>query len=195
MIAMRKKLLPAMLIAGTFGLTSLAQAVPGDSAPGEEHSWHEGRPGHDQEHRHWQRGHRRGQRGGEHKLLAALGLSAAQKAQIKSIHEKAHSQMETLESTSRANREKMAGLSPKDPAFASAVQAAKANAAARIQLHADLWTQTYAVLTPAQQGMIPVLLTAAKNERAAREAAWKEREAKWKEHGGDHDHGQPAGHS
>jgi len=100
--------------------------------------------------------------------------------------------MQALESTSRTDHEKMPGLSPKDPGFNSLVQAAKANAAARIQLRADVWAQTYAVLTPAQQAMIPVLMTAAKNERAAHEAEWKEHKAMMH---ADHDHqGPPAEH-
>lgn len=191
MTSIGKKLIPAMLIAGSFGLTSLAQAAVGGGAPGDDHSWHHDQPGPDGEHGPWHQGDR-GHGPREHRLLDALGLSADQRAQIKAIHEKAHSQMEALESKSRADRDKMPGLSPKDPGFSSLVQEAKANAAARIQLRADLWTQTYAVLTPAQQAMIPVLVTAAKNERAAHEAAWKEHSEMMH---GDHDHqGPPAQH-
>ncbi len=129
-------------------------------------------------------------------MLAALGLSEAQREQIKAIHERAHSQNETIEANERANHEKIMGISPKDPSFASLVKAQKESAAARIQLRADLWTQTYAVLTPAQQSMIPVLVTAAKNERAAREAEWKEHEERLMkdDKGMDHDQDRSAAH-
>lgn len=53
------------------------------------------------------------------------------------------------------------------------VQTAKSNAAARVQLHADLWTQICGVLTPAQQARIPGILAAEKSARAAHEAVWK----------------------
>jgi Spy/CpxP family protein refolding chaperone len=194
MVITVKKLLPAtILVAGVLGWATWANAAPGEASPGGEASWHDGGPGHDQaghdqEGRHWREGPD-GHDDAEYRLLAALGLSDAQREQIKAIHERAHSQSEALESNELANHEKIMGVSPKDPSFASLIKVQKENAAARIQLRADLWTQTYSVLTPAQQSMIPVLVTAAKNERAAREAEWKEHEARWKkdDKGMDHD--------
>jgi Spy/CpxP family protein refolding chaperone len=165
-----------ILVATAFGSISLAFAMPGDSGAVEEHAWNGDGGRHEQDPGHQQEG-RDDHEDGERRLLEALGLSDAQREQVRAIHEKGRAQVETLESNGHANHDKIMGLSPKDPAFTSLVKAEKENAAARVQLRADLWSQIYAVLTPAQQNMIPVLITAAKNERAARESAWKDRVA------------------
>ena len=68
--------------------------------------------------------------------------------------------------------ESLATTAPTDPDYPRVVAAAQANAASRIQLRSAIWSQIYAVLTPAQQAQIPGLVAAEKANWEKRRAAW-----------------------
>jgi Spy/CpxP family protein refolding chaperone len=61
---------------------------------------------------------------------------------------------------------------PGDPNYASAVQAAKAAAANRIDAEMALQAQVYDVLTPAQKQQLPQVLASIKAQMQARRATW-----------------------
>jgi Spy/CpxP family protein refolding chaperone len=103
-------------------------------------------------------------------------LSAEQQASIKSILTAAKPQMKSLHDQMRANHLKLMQTKPDDPNYASVVaEVAQSNAALasqRTTRAAELRTEMYAVLTPAQ-----------KTQLTALEAQWAE-----------HPHHGPWGH-
>ena len=113
-----------------------------------------------------------GRHAGAHRLLAKLNLSADQWTQVRSIYAQSRTRARSLAATARANRSALAVTPPTDhPAYDSLVAAAKDNAVARQQLRSDIWSQIYAVLTPAQQQAIPGIVAAEQAAREARRAA------------------------
>jgi Spy/CpxP family protein refolding chaperone len=115
---------------------------------------------------------RHGRHGGAHRLLAKLNLSTDQWTQVRSIYAQNRARAQSLAATARANRSALATTPPTDhPAYDSLVAAAKDNAVARQQLRSDVWSQIYAVLTPAQQQAIPGIVAAEQAAREARRAA------------------------
>jgi len=120
---------------------------------------------------HWHGGHRHG---GLQHVLAQLDLTADQQAQVRSILAQSRPQFQALMASSRANREALAITAPTDqPAYETLLATSKANAASRVQLRSDVWSQVYAVLTPAQQARLPDLVAADRAARDARRAAWQ----------------------
>ena len=153
-----RHIVPGLILALSVGAGAYADTVPAEApaAPAELH---------------WQGGHRHG---GLRHMLAQLDLTADQQAQVRSILVQAKPQFQALMASSRANRESLASTAPTDhPAYDTLLAASKANAASRIQLRSDVWSQVYAVLTPAQQAQVPGLVAAEKAARDARRAAWQ----------------------
>ncbi|MBS0374351.1 MAG: Spy/CpxP family protein refolding chaperone [Proteobacteria bacterium] len=113
-----------------------------------------------------------GHHGGGRHLLAKLNLSADQWTQVRSIYAQNRARAQSLAATARANRSALATTPPTEhPAYDSLLAAAKDNAVARQQLRSDVWSQIYAVLTPAQQQAIPGIVAAEQAARESRRAA------------------------
>jgi periplasmic protein CpxP/Spy len=107
-----------------------------------------------------------GSHGGHHgagpwHLLGKLGLSAAQKQQVKDIMAAAHPQMQSLHSQMHANSLKLRQTQPTDPNYASiASQVSQTHGSLSAQMmtqHADVRAQVFKVLTPAQQTQLAAL--------------------------------------
>jgi Spy/CpxP family protein refolding chaperone len=98
--------------------------------------------------------------GPEH-VFSKLGLTAEQKASIKSIVTAARPQMQTLHGQMQANHLKLIQTKPDDPNYANVVAAvAQSNAtlaSQRTTQAAELRSQMYAVLTPAQKAELATL--------------------------------------
>jgi Spy/CpxP family protein refolding chaperone len=170
--------------------TGAAPSVPGGPADGDTH-----RPGwHDEDRedggRHWHHHHRWGREwhrrhhwgrseeamrrpgpyaGGAQALLRsfrALDLTAAQQQQVHTILGKARTQFEAQRVQPETDR--LALANPGDPAYASAVQAAKKRAADRIQQESELNQQLYNVLTADQKTQFGKMLSNWKARMAQR---------------------------
>ena len=105
-------------------------------------------------------GHGPGEDGPGH-LYSKLGLSAEQQASIKSIMTAAKPQMKSLHEQMRANHLKLMQTKPDDPNYGNVVaELAQSNAALasqRTAQAAELRTQMYGVLTPAQKTQLTAL--------------------------------------
>jgi Spy/CpxP family protein refolding chaperone len=120
---------------------------------------------------HWHGHHH----GGFFGVLHKLNLTDAQKTQVKSILAGQKSQFQALRTSSQTNREALASTPPTETAaYAALVATAQKNAATRIQLTSETWTNIYQnVLTQTQRDAIPGLVAAAKAQREQRMAEWK----------------------
>ena len=119
---------------------------------------------------HWH-GHHHGFMG---LVLHKLNLTDAQKTQVKAIFASEKSQFEALHTSIKTNREALETTAPSSPGYPALVQQAQNNAAQRIKLESETWSQIHgSVLTKAQQDAIPGIVAAAKAQREARMAAWK----------------------
>jgi Spy/CpxP family protein refolding chaperone len=94
-------------------------------------------------------------------LLGKLGLSDAQKAQIKALMTAARPQMQSLREQMHANMLKLRQTQPSDPNYAGiASQVSQAHGSLSAQMvtqHANLRAQVFKVLTPAQQTQLAAL--------------------------------------
>jgi len=157
-----RKVVPALLLAVSMsGLAVYADSTtPPPSAEGP------GPGGH-----HWH-GHHHGFMG---MVLHKLNLTEAQKAQVKSIMEGEKSQWEALRTESQANHDALASTPPTDTAaYAALVATAQKNAATRIQLMGETWTNVYQnVLTQTQRDAVPGIVAAVKAQREQRMEEWK----------------------
>jgi periplasmic protein CpxP/Spy len=144
-----RKLLPALLAAGAVlaGAAGMSAAIAADEAtsaappaPG-AHGWHHHR--------------------GPWHLLAKLGLSAAQKEQIKGIFTAARPQMQSLHQQMQANMQKLHQTLPTDPNYSSiASQVSQTHgslSAEALTQRAQVRAQVFKVLTPAQQAQLATL--------------------------------------
>ena len=99
--------------------------------------------------------------GGPGHLFSKLGLTAEQQASIKAIMTAAKPQMKSMHDQMRANHLKLMQTKPDDPNYGNVVaEVAQSNAALASQhtSHAaELRTQMYAVLTPAQKTQLTAL--------------------------------------
>jgi protein CpxP len=105
-------------------------------------------------------GHGPGGDGPRH-LYSKLGLSAEQQASLKAIMTAAKPQMKSLHDQMRANHLKLVQTKPDDPNYGNVVaEVAQSNAALasqRTSRAAELRSQMYAVLTPAQKTQLTAL--------------------------------------
>jgi periplasmic protein CpxP/Spy len=101
-------------------------------------------------------------------VLHKLNLTDAQKAQLKSLRASEKSQFEALRASSQTNHEALASTPPTDAsAYAALIATAQKNAATRIQLESETWSNVYSnVLTQTQRDAIPGIVAAAKARRA-----------------------------
>jgi Spy/CpxP family protein refolding chaperone len=100
-----------------------------------------------------------------------LNLTPNQQASIKSIMSSARSQRQAqAEAGSQVDLAALAN--PGDPNYATALQSAKAAAAARFQKEVDLQNQIYNVLTADQKAKLPQVLADMKSKAEARRATW-----------------------
>lgn len=123
--------------------------------------------------KHWHHGRRGGMLVGV--MLRAtrqLNLTAEQQASIKSIMSNARAQHQAAAGT--AGVDMMTLANPGDPNYATALQNAKAAAAARLQNEVELQSQIYNVLTPDQKAKLPQVLADMKSKFEARRAAWQQ---------------------
>ena len=111
--------------------------------------------------------------GGRWHLLGKLGLSSAQKQQIKDIMTAAHPQMHSLREQVRANALKMQQVLPTDPNYAniaSLTSQTHGTLSAQIMAQrADLRAQVFKVLTPEQQTQLTTLEA---QSRAHKHGGW-----------------------
>ena len=76
--------------------------------------------------------------------LHKLNLTDAQKAQVKSIMAGEKSQFQALRTSSQTNHDALASTPPTDTAaYAALIATAQKNAATRIQLESETWTNVY----------------------------------------------------
>src|SRR6202789_3477773 len=132
--------------------TTTAAAAP--TAPTGHHGWHHHR--------------------GPWHLLSKLGLSDAQKTQIKSIMTAAKPEMQSLHQQMRTNMQKLQQTQPSDANYSTiASQVSQTHGSLSAQMltqQANVRAQIFKVLTPAQQTQLATL----KAQMAAR---WQSREA------------------
>src|SRR5450631_2875749 len=138
-------LLTATSALSTTAAADDAAALPPPGTPGAgPHGWRQGPSG-----------------DGPGHLYSKLGLSADQQASIKSIMTAAKPQMKSMHDQMRANHLKLMQTKPDDPNYANVVaEVAQSNAtlASQRTMHAaELRTQMYAVLTPAQKTQLTAL--------------------------------------
>ena len=111
--------------------------------------------------------------GGPWHLLEKLGLSEAQKQQIKGIMTAAHPQMQSLHEQMRANSLKLQQTLPTDPNYSSVAaqvsQTYGSLAAQGMTQRAEVRAQVFKVLTPAQQTQLTALEA---QMRAGRHGPW-----------------------
>jgi protein CpxP len=157
-----RKVVPAVCLAVSMSaLAVLASASADTTTPPAQ-----GPGGH-----HWHGHHH----GGFFGVLHKLNLTDAQKTQVKSIMAGQKSQFQALRTSSQTNREALASTPPTETAaYAALVAAAQKNAATRIQLTSETWTNIYQnVLTQTQRDAIPGLVAAAKARREQRMEEWQ----------------------
>ncbi|HEV7613106.1 MAG TPA: Spy/CpxP family protein refolding chaperone [Steroidobacteraceae bacterium] len=98
---------------------------------------------------------------GEGHLLGQLGLSDQQKVQIKAIMTAAHPEMQNLREQMHANSLTLRNTKPNDPNYASIVsQASQTHGSLSAQAmaqQAQVRSQVFKVLTPAQQTQLAAL--------------------------------------
>jgi Spy/CpxP family protein refolding chaperone len=106
-------------------------------------------------HRGW--GHHRG----PWHLLSKLGLSDAQKAQVKTIMTAARPEMQSLHEQMHANMQKLQQTQPTDANYSTiAAQVSQTHGSLSAQMmtqQANIRAQIYKVLTPAQQTQLATL--------------------------------------
>jgi Spy/CpxP family protein refolding chaperone len=121
---------------------------------------------------HWHGHHHGGFMG---MVLHKLNLTDAQKTQLKSIMAGQKSKFEALRSASQTNRDALASTPPSDTAaYAALIATAQKNAATRIQLMGETWTNVYQnVLTQTQRDAVPGIVAAVKAQREQRMEEWK----------------------
>jgi periplasmic protein CpxP/Spy len=154
-----RKVVPALCLAVSMSALAVYAAdttPPPAQGPGGHH-WH---------------GHHHG---GFFGVLRKLNLTDAQKTQVKSILAAQKSQFQALRTSSQTNREALASTPPTETAaYAALVATAQKNAATRIQLTSETWTNIYQnVLSQTQRDAIPGLVAAAKAQREQRMEEWK----------------------
>jgi Spy/CpxP family protein refolding chaperone len=108
-------------------------------------------------------------------ILHKLQLTDTQKSAVKTIMAGEKSQFEALRTSSQSNHEALASTPPTDTAaYAALIATAQKNAATRIQLESETWTNIYSnVLTQTQRDAIPGIVAAAQAARAQRMEEWK----------------------
>ncbi|MGD0492128.1 MAG: hypothetical protein ABSC32_11305 [Steroidobacteraceae bacterium] len=155
-----RKVIPALCLATSLaGIAAYAQtaATTTTTATPGAHQWHH-----------------HGHRGGFFFVLHKLGLTADQKAQVKSILASEKSQFEALRASAKANHTALETTPPTDAGYPALIQTAQTNAATRIKLQSETWTAIYStVLTKTQQAAIPGIVAAAQKAREAHMAEWK----------------------
>lgn len=124
--------------------------------------------------KHWHHGHRGGGMlvGVMLRATRQLNLTADQEASIRSILSNARAQRQADAGT--APIDMMTLANPGDPNYATALQSAKAAAAARLQNEVQVQGQIYNVLTADQKARLPQVLADMKTRLEARRAAWQE---------------------
>jgi periplasmic protein CpxP/Spy len=151
MKSIRNLLWPALLSAGAVltaaaGMSAASAADEAATAPPaptepQGHGWHHHR--------------------GPWHLLGKLGLSAAQKEQIKGIMTAAGPQMKSLHEQMHANMQKLQQTQPTDPNYTSiASQVSQTHGSLSAQAmtqRAEIRSQVFKVLTPAQQTQLTAL--------------------------------------
>lgn len=101
------------------------------------------------------------------RALAALGVTAAQRAAIEAAVAAAKPALDALVATLRETRTALERLSPADPRYAALAAAEQSQLLGRTLAAAALRERIHAVLTPAQREAVPAVLAA---DRAARDA-------------------------
>ena len=156
-----RKLIPAICLAASLAGVAVYAATTAPTT---------GAPAQSTDGPHW-RGHHHGFMG---LVLHKLDLTDAQRTQIKGIFAGEKSQFEALHASVKANREALETTAPSSPEYPALVQQAQTNAAQRIKLETEAWSQIHgSVLTKAQQDSIPGIVAAARAQREANMAAWK----------------------
>ena len=124
--------------------------------------------------KHWHHGHRGGGMlvGVMLRATRQLNLTSDQQASIKTILSTARSQHQAAAGTAPVDMMTLAN--PGDPNYATALQSAKAAAAAHLQNEVELQSQIYNVLTADQKARLPQVLADMKSKFEARRATWQQ---------------------
>ena len=124
--------------------------------------------------KHWHHGHRGGGMfvGVMLRATRQLNLTADQEASIKNILSNARAQRQAQAGT--APIDIMTLANPGDPNYATALQSAKAAAAARLQNEVQQQGEIYNVLTADQKARLPQVLADMKSKFEARRAGWQQ---------------------
>jgi protein CpxP len=157
-----RKVVPALCLAVSMSALAVyaADTTPPPAPGAGGHHWH---------------GHHHHHGGFMGMVLHKLNLTDSQKTQVKSIMAGEKSQFEALRSSSRTNREALASTPPSETAaYAALIATAQKNAATRIQLMGETWSNVYQnVLTQPQRDAVPGIVAAAKAQREQRMQEWK----------------------
>jgi len=100
-----------------------------------------------------------------------LNLTSDQQTAIKGLLSNARAQHQA-QAQGGGGIDMMTLANPGDPNYATALQNAKAAAAARLQGEVDLQSQIYNLLTPDQKSRLPQVLADMKSKMQARRAEW-----------------------
>jgi len=124
--------------------------------------------------KHWHHGHRGGGMlvGVMLRATRQLNLTADQQAAIKNILSSARARHQAAAGSAPVDLLTLAN--PGDPNYATALQSAKAAAAARLQNEVEVQGQIYNVLTADQKTRLPQVLADMKSKFEARRATWKQ---------------------
>lgn len=156
-----RKVVPALCIAASFSGLAVYAATTTATTQTESAGAH-----------HWHGRHH----GFMGMVMHKLGLTDAQKTQVKAIMAEHKSEFEALRASSKANRQALETTPPTDAGYPALLATAQKNAATRIQLMSDTWSSIYqSVLTKEQRDAIPGIVAAAQAKREARMQAWQSR--------------------
>ena len=108
-------------------------------------------------------------------ILHHLDLTPEQHEKIRAIHQGAWEEGKHLHELLQSDRSALMRVAPTEPAYATAVAAAKEHAAAMVDHRANTWTKVYAVLTPAQRAKIPEMIQKMDARREKAKAHWGHR--------------------
>jgi Spy/CpxP family protein refolding chaperone len=112
-------------------------------------------------------------------LATELGLTDAQRQQIRGVFESAKPEMQQVQEQMRSNFEKLEATKPDDPNYAAVVSEVSKNAAdlasRRVTDGAQLRSQIWAVLTPDQRTKLAALQQQRKADMKARMQKFRDR--------------------
>lgn len=105
-------------------------------------------------------------------VLAALELTPDQQARVRQIEDDSRARADALTAAEQATRAALLATPPTEPGYAILLADAQSQAASRLQLSSDAWSQIYAVLTPSQRARVPALVSRIEAARDGRRGSF-----------------------